>query len=46
MTGLQLNAKSIFGALISLLLLFVIVYVISRGWKSGQEGRLLGRKIG
>ena len=46
MKGLKLDAKSIFGAFVSLLLLFVMVYVISRGWKSGQEGQILGRKIG
>lgn len=45
MKKLELNAKSIFGALISLLLLFVMIYVISRAWKSGQEGKLLGRQL-
>ena len=46
MKGLQLNAKSIFGALVSLFLLFVMVYVISRAWRSGREGRLLGYRMG
>jgi len=46
MKGLQLNAKSIFGALISLFVLFVTVYIISRAWRSGREGRLLGYRMG
>ena len=46
MKKLELNAKSIFGALISLLLLFVMIYVISRAWRSGSEGRLLGYRMG